>query len=91
MAGSSCGALAHTHRIDCFGEAHGVRWVTTGELADQLEGIERVQKPWPEYLRMALLRARGRGRVEVWCTQNDQVAPKLTGVIRVAESLRRSV
>jgi hypothetical protein len=89
--GSRCGALAHTHQIDCFGEAHGVRGMTIGELADQLEGIARVQKPWPEYLRMALLRACGRGRVEVWCTQNDQGAPKLADVIRVARSLRRSV
>ena len=57
--------------IDCFGEAHGVRGMTIGELADQLEGIAQVQKPWPEYLRMAPLRARGRGRAEVWCTQNQ--------------------
>ena len=48
--------FAHTHRIDCFGEAHGVRGMTANELADQLEGIARVQKPWPEYLRMALFK-----------------------------------
>ena len=87
--GSRAGALAYTHQIDCFGEAHRVRGVQIGELADQLEGVARVQNR--EYLRIALLRARGRGRVEVWCTQSDQVAPKLAGVLRVAGSLCSSV
>lgn len=79
----------HTRRTNLLWKAHGVRGMTIGELADQLEHKAKKQKAWPGQLWLALLRARKQRRVMIFGTQNDQSAPKLADVVRVVASMRR--
>ena len=79
----------HTRRTNLLWKAHGVRGMTIGELADQLEHKAKEQKAWPGQLWLALLRARKHRRVMIFGTQNDQSAPKLADVVRVVASMRR--